>query len=181
MSSKEKKPCCSQEDEEFVTIKQKIGPDAEEVLLEGDELDTLGKDLGMDRNAGESDADFRVRMALAKLKENTVQCLEALLAKRRADWHQDEEYLLNRFDEAELEKQEKFIHDYIAREEVNEENSLDAAKYFIVFPRPCILRNDLRSVMIWLLSTVPRWERDPCMGCTYCIMGKTPEMLHQQK
>lgn len=145
--------------------------------LKGEELDSLVGEIGIERNDGENDTDLRQRAALKAIETDVVKALEMMLAKRREDWHPDEELLIEPLDKAEQEQKEKFIHDYLHREEVSEENRKLAAQHHVMFPEFCVLRNDLREVMCWFLGTVAPWDRDPCFGCTYCLMGKNPQEI----
>ncbi|HHX94394.1 MAG TPA: hypothetical protein GX691_01010 [Clostridia bacterium] len=155
------------EQEKIVTVKP----------LKGDELDSLVGEIGIERKDGEEDIDLRERAALKALDNDAVKALEMMLAKRRADWHPDEELLVEPFNKAEKEQKEKFINDYLHREEVSKENKELAAQHHVMFPEFCVLRNDLREVMCWFLGTVAPWDRDPCFGCTYCLMGKNPQEI----
>lgn len=144
-------------------------------LLEGEEIDFLVGEVGIERKAGESDTDLRERAALKALETNVVTSLEIMLAKRRENWHPDEELLVEPFTKKEQEKVQKFIKDYINREEVSKENKQVAARHHVMYPEFCILSNDLREVMNWFLGTVAPWDRDPCFGCSYCMMGKNQQ------
>lgn len=152
-----------------------VMPETEFKPLEGSELDSLAGEIGIKRNEGENDIDFRERMALEKVGTDTAKCLEALFAKPRANWHPDEEMMVEIFDAAPAEKKEAFIRDFLRREEPSEENKQLAAQHNVMFPKICVLRNDLREVMSWFLGTVAPWDRDPCWGCTYCLLGKNPQ------
>jgi len=140
--------------------------------LEGEELDSLVGEVGIERQDGESDIDLRERAALKVLETDPQKAVEILLAKRKADWHPDEELLLERFPGCEAAIKEKFITDYLNREKVSEENQKVAAQFHVIYPQFCVLPNELREVMSWFLSTVAPWERDPCFGCSHCFMGK---------
>jgi len=143
--------------------------------LEGEELDILGKEIGISRKNGESDTDFRGRMAMEEVDGDLEKCLEATLAKRRADWHRDEVYLHKVFKSSTVVERKKFIKDYLNREEYSEEIRKIADRYYVKFPEPCVLNNELREIMVWFLGTVAPWERDPCLGCSYCLLGKHPD------
>ena len=99
------------EQEKIVTVKP----------LKGDELDSLVGEIGIERKDGEEDIDLRERAALKALDNDAVKALEMMLAKRRADWHPDEELLVEPFNKAEKEQKEKFINDYLHREDVSKE------------------------------------------------------------
>lgn len=151
-------------------------PEIEPVkLLEGEELDSLAGEVGIKRQDGESDIDFRERVALTALEKDLQKTLEIMLAKRKEDWHPDEELLLETFTKKEADETKKFISDYIHREEVSKENKETAIQNHVMFPQFCVLSNELRNVMSWFLGTVAPWDRDPCFGCSHCMMGKHPE------
>lgn len=152
-----------------------VMPEEEVKLLEGEELDSLAGEIGIKRNEGESDIDLRERMALETVGTDTVKCLEATFAKPREKWHPDEEMMVEVFNQAPADKKEAFIKSFLHREEVSDENKTLAAQHNVMFPRVCVLRNDLREVMSWFLGTVAPWDRDPCWGCTYCLLGKNPQ------
>lgn len=154
---------------------QPVVEEVEVKLLEGEELDSLAEEIGIKRNEGESDVDFRERMALTALGNDSAKALEAAFAKRREDWHPDEETLKEAFDKAPEDKKEAFIKDYIHREEPSKENKQLARQHSVMFPEVCVLNNELREIMSWFLGTVAPWDRDPCWGCTYCLLGKNPQ------
>lgn len=144
--------------------------------LEGEELDSLVGEIGIERKDGESDIDLRERAALEALESNPLKSLEMVLGKRQADWHPDEGLLLQAFKiEGEQDKKQKFIHDYLHREEVTQDNEKLAKQHHVMYPQFCVLSNELRELMSWFLGTVAPWDRDPCFGCSYCMMGKQPE------
>ncbi|KUK11098.1 MAG: hypothetical protein XD50_0543 [Clostridia bacterium 41_269] len=145
-----------------------------EILLTGKDLDDLGEEIGVSRNNGESDKDYRNRMAMKEVEGNLEKCLEAALAKRRKNWSSDEVRLYKVFQTATVEIRKKFITDYLNREEYSEKVQQIAARYYVRFPEPCVLSNELRELMVWFLGTVAPWERDPCLGCTHCPLGKHP-------
>ncbi|NLO89351.1 MAG: hypothetical protein GX088_03355 [Clostridia bacterium] len=147
----------------------------EEILLKGKELDALGEEMGVTRNEGESDKDFRKRLAMKEVEGDLEKCLVAALAKRRKSWHVDEVKLYDVFKSSAVEARKKFITDYLNREEYSEELQKLAERYYVRFPEPCVLSNELREIMVWFLGTVAPWERDPCFGCSYCLLGKHPE------
>lgn len=146
-----------------------------EAQLEGEELDSLVGEIGIERQAGENDANLRERGALEALEKDAIKSLEIMLGKRKNKWHPDEQLLLETFSKEEQDKKEKFITAYIHREEVTKENITLAAQHSVMFPQFCVLENELREVMTWFLGNVPPWDRDPCFGCTRCMMGKHPE------
>jgi len=154
---------------------QPVVEEVEVKLLEGEELDSLAEEIGIKRNEGESDVDFRERMALTALGNDSAKALEAAFAKRREDWHPDEETLKEAFEKAPEDKKEAFIKDYIHREEPSKENKQLARQHSVMFPEVCVLNNELREIMSWFLGTVAPWDRDPCWGCTYCLLGKNPQ------
>lgn len=156
---------------------QPVVEEVEVKLLEGEELDSLAEEIGIKRNEGENDVDFRERMALTALEKDSAKALEAAFAKRREDWHPDEETLKEAFDKSPEDKQKAFIKDYIHREEPSQENKQLARQHHVMFPEVCVLNNELREVMAWFLGTVAPWDRDPCLGCTYCLLGKNPQEI----
>ena len=160
-----------QEEEE----KKKAEKKKKEHLLTGKDLDALGEEMGVSRNDGESDRDFRSRLAMKEVEGDLEKCLEAALAKRRKNWHADEVKLYKVLESSAVEVRKKFITDYLNREEYSEEVQKIAERYYVRFPEPCVLSNELREIMVWFLGTVAPWERDPCFGCSYCLLGKHPE------
>lgn len=146
--------------------------EVKEIRLEGEELDSLVGEVGIKRRDGESDPDLRKRAALEILETDPQKALEIALAKHKKDWHADEVLLSEPFGALGKTAQEEFITIYVNREEVSEENQKLMAKFHVMFPKFCILQNDMREVMSWFLSSVAPWERDPCVGCSHCFMGK---------
>lgn len=144
--------------------------------LEGEELDTLVGEFGIERKNGESDIDLRERAAKEALAtDHPVKALEMLLAKRKADWHPDEGLLVEPFKTKDRTTIERFITDFLNREEVSEENLKIAAQQCVIYPQYCVMSNEMREVMTWFLGTTAPWDRDPCFGCSYCMMGRHPE------
>lgn len=144
----------------------------EEKRLKGEELDSLVGEVGIERKDGESDLDLRERAALQILETDPQKSLEIALARRKKDWHEDEKLLSEPFGALEKTAQEEFITTYVNREDVSEENQKLMAKFHVMFPQFCVLKNDMREVMSWFLGNVAPWERDPCAGCSHCFMGK---------
>ena len=148
-------------------------PEEKEIKhMDADELDSLGKEIGVERQGDECDEDYRRRIALHEIEGNLEKCLEATLAKLRGVWNSDEVRLYNIFKNAELDVRERFIKDYLNREEMSQENRNISQIHGVEFPEPCVLSNEMREVMIWFLGSVAPWERDPCLGCSHCPLGK---------
>lgn len=143
--------------------------------LEGEELDALVGEFGIERKDGERDIELRERAAKEALATDPEKALEMLLAKRKADWHPDEGLLVEPFRTKDQATKEKFIADYLNREEVSEENRKIAAQQSVVYPQYCVMSNEMREVMSWFLGTTAPWDRDPCFGCSHCMMGRHPE------
>lgn len=143
--------------------------------LKGEELDSLVGEVGIERQDGEKDRDLRERAAKKALETDAIKALEMVLGKRQSDWHPDEGMLVDTVKKAEHAVTEKFITDYLDREEVSEENKQIAAQHSVTYPQFCVMTNEMREVMTWFLGTVAPWERDPCFGCSFCMMGKHPE------
>ncbi|NLK00177.1 MAG: hypothetical protein GX318_02925, partial [Clostridia bacterium] len=147
----------------------------EEKLMEADELDQLGEEMDLPRNEGESDEEYRGRMALHEIEGDLEKCLVAALAKPRKEWDVHEVRLCRVFEEKNVDDRKKFIKDYLKRERVSKENIKIAKTFGVVFPKPCVLNNEMREIMVWFLGSVAPWERDPCLGCSHCPLGKNPE------
>ena len=172
LSIKETEEDTEEEQEEEYDVVEIDVKDEEIKLMDADELDSLGKEIGVRRKSGENDVNFRERVALHEIEGNLEKCLEATFAKRKDSWHMDEIRLYNVFKNAKTDAKERFIKDYLNREEMSQENKNISQIHGVEFPEPCVLSNEMREVMIWFLGSVAPWERDPCLGCTHCPLGK---------